>query len=89
MCAPGVLNCATQTVEFLKRGIYAKEGDYRTVRASLPTIFHSVWRAPDGRVAAILVNWTRREAPYRLVSPEGMDEGTLSARTYRCVELKR
>ena len=46
--------------------------------ASLPTIFHSVWRAPDCRVAAVLVNWTRKPQPYELKTPDLTISGTLS-----------
>ena len=55
--------------------------------APLPTIFHSVWRAPDGRVAAVLVNWTRKPQPYELKTPDLTISGTLSPRGWQCVEF--
>lgn len=55
--------------------------------APLPTIFHSVWRAPDGRVAAVLVNWTRKPQPYELKTPDLTISGTLSSRGWQCVEF--
>jgi len=85
MRSPGVMKCATQTVDFLVRAIYAKEGSYRTVRAVLPTVHHSVWRTPDGRVAAVLVNWSRQAQSYELKTPDVAVAGTLPARTWRCI----
>ena len=76
MCAPGRIETARTTAEFLMRGTYTANGVYLTnTHADMPTVFHSVWRAPSGKVAAVLVNWTRSPQRYRLETP---DLGTLS-----------
>lgn len=84
MCDPGEMRCATQPVDFFIRGCYTKEKDFKTCREPrLPKIMHSVWRAPDGRVAAVLVNWTRTLASYELRTPEIMSVGELPPRSWR------
>ena len=42
--------------------------------------------APDGRVVAVLVNWTRKPQPYELKTPDLTIWGTLSPRGWQCVE---
>ena len=88
MLAPGTLDCSREDADFMIRGIYSKNGSYRAVHErGLPSVFHNVWRAPDGRVAAILVNWTRGSRRYRLDCPAGAAEGELPARSWRLVEF--
>ena len=83
LLAPGRLECATREVRFQRRGIYHKAGQYETVvQPALPTVFHNIWRAPDGRVAAILVNWSRESQSYRLKCPAGSAAGNIPARSY-------
>ena len=48
----------------------------------LPTVFYNVWRSPDGRVAAILVNWTREPQDWKLESPAASGAGTLPPRSW-------
>lgn len=86
MLSPGRLACARQEVEFLQRGIYTKKGEYGVGRHELPTVFHSVWRAPSGRVAAVLVNWSRAPQHYKLQSEDVSSEGEIPARTWRVVQ---
>ena len=87
MCAPGTLTCARQPVELFIRGIYTKRDKARVVRhPSHSTILHSVWRAKDGRVAAILCNWSRKEQPYNLVTPDIAAVGTIPARSWKLIE---
>ena len=86
MCAPGRLLCARQPVELFIRGIYTKPEKARVVRhPSHPTILHSVWRAKDGRVAAVLCNWSRKEQVYDLATPDIAVAGILPARSWRIV----
>ena len=85
MLNPGELDCGKARVEFLKRGTYTKDGEYKVSANTLPTVFHSVWRAPCGRVAAILVNWSRRPQRYSLRTPDIAAEGELSPRSWRKV----
>lgn len=86
MCHPGTLACATRKVDFLCRGVYAADGEYRTLmQPALPTVFHSVWREPLGRVAAVLVNWTREPQAYDLKTPDITVRGELPPRTWRLV----
>ena len=86
MCAPGRLLCARQPVELFIRGIYTKPEKARVVRhPSHPTVLHSVWRAKDGRVAAVLCNWSRKEQVYDLATPDIAAAGILPARSWRIV----
>ena len=85
---PGKLECAAREVRFQRRGIYHKAGSYGTVvQPALPTVFHNVWRAPDGSVAAILVNWSRESQSYRLDCPAGTSTGEIPALGWRVVPL--
>lgn len=45
-------------------------------------LFHNVWRAPDGRVAAVLVNWTRDPQPWKLESQGVSGAGVLVPRSW-------
>ena len=84
MLSPGKLTCPTQRVEFMRRSTYAKKGEFATcVQEALPTVFHSVWRAPDGRIAAVLVNWSRSTRKYDLETPDITTSGELPARSWR------
>ena len=83
MCAPGVLDCARRPVDLFVRGIYTKPGEGRAVRRpAAPAVFHAVWRAPDGRLAATLCNWTREPQPFALRTPDLAVSGTLPARSW-------
>ncbi len=87
MLAPGHMACATQAVEFMCRKTYAKKGEYAVVRQpALPTVMHSVWRAPNGRVAAVLFNWSRVPREFRLEAPDISAAGTLPPRTWQLVQ---
>ena len=67
MLKPAKLTCATKRVPFLKTSSYKRPHEStECVQPALPTVFHSEWRAPDGRTAAVLVNWTREEQKYEL-----------------------
>ena len=78
MCESGRMECSTKPVDFFVRGCYTKEEKFRSVRQpAVPTILHSVWKAPDGRVAAVLVNWTREPQGYSFTTPEVSASGTL------------
>ena len=64
---PAKLTCATKRVPFLKTSSYKRPHESaECVQPALPTVFHSEWRAPDGRRAAVLVNWTRDEQEYEI-----------------------
>jgi len=84
MLDPGALACPTAEVKFLNYATYsAKGGEKTVVQPALPTVFHSVWRAPDGRVAAMLVNWSREPRAYRLETPDlGVREGVIPSRSW-------
>lgn len=89
MLNPGRLVCETRTVDFLVRGIYAKEGDFRSVREeALPAVFHSVWKSPAGRKSAVLVNWTREDQMYEVDAPDVKAKGVIPARSLRVVEAE-
>lgn len=83
MLDPGTIDCDRVAADFMVRSTYAREGEYKTVRrTNLPAAFHSVWRAPDGKTAAVLANWTRQARTYRLVTPDIVAEGILPARSW-------
>ena len=87
MCAPGTLSCEKQPVEILARGIYTTKKKARVVRhPAVPTILHSVWRKKNGRVAAVLCNWSRREQRYDLATPDIAASGVVPARSWRLIE---
>ena len=88
MCSPGVLKCERGKVDFMRRGTYALKGEYAVCsEPSLPYVFHSVWKSPDGKVAAVLVNWTRNPRKWRLDAPDISGEGVLPPRSWRLVFL--
>ena len=87
MLDPGRLDCDKEKVEFLLRATYTKDGEYKVASHVQPTVLHSVWRAPDGRVSAMLVNWSRKERHYELKCPAGDASGTLAPRSYRRIDL--
>lgn len=62
MLAPPVIECAEKPVDFMARFIYTHEDAMKTPRHIRPVVFGSRWRAPDGREATILVNWSREPA---------------------------
>ena len=80
---PGRMTCATKRVDFASRRIYNPAGAYEVfVQPALPTVLHNVWRAPDGQVAAIMVNWTREPQSYRLETPDKCVSGVLAPRSW-------
>lgn len=88
MLDPGTLSCAKDPVDFLRRGTYAREGEYKvTRRETLASVLHSVWRAPSGRKAAILFNWTRREQTFDLKTPDGEASGRIPPRSWKAVDF--
>ena len=67
MLKPARLECAAKRVEFLQTSSYKRPHRSKScTQQSLPAVFHSEWRAPDGREAAVLVNWTREPQRYSL-----------------------
>jgi hypothetical protein len=83
MLSPGRLKCDTKAVDFLIRGIYTKEGEYRTVRQdAMPSVLHTVWRSKDGRTAAVLVNWTDEPRAWKLEGAEVSGSGAIPPRSW-------
>jgi len=90
MFAPGVLQCETKRVEFLKRGAYTKPQDVKIiVEPALETIFHSAWRSKDARCGAVLGNWSREDRTYTYFNGGYIYKGTLRARSWVRLELGR
>ena len=78
MLKPAKLACATKRVPFLKTSSYKRPHESaECVQPALPTVFHSEWRAPDGRTAAVLVNWTREAQKYELDFDGAKESGVL------------
>ena len=89
MLAPAKLMCATRRVAFLQTSSYRRPHESKVcVQNALPCVFHSEWRAPDGRKAAILANWTREEQKYELEFDGAKKPGTLQPLAWACVPLK-
>ena len=87
MLNPGTLGCDRVKVDFLWRGVYAADNEYLVfTEPGLPAVMHSVWRAPNGRAAAVLVNWTRNARAYDLRTPDVTASGTLPPRSWRRIE---
>ena len=86
MRSPGRLTCAAAKADFLIRGTYAREGEYRVcTRTNLASVMHSLWRAPDGRVAAVIYNWTREPRAFALDAPDLKASGELAPRSWKLV----
>ncbi len=84
MLKPAKLTCATKRVPFLRTSSYKRPHESKEcVQPALPTVFHSEWRAPDGRTAAVLVNWTREDQKYSLEFKGKRFEGNLPALSWR------
>ena len=67
-----------------------KRDKARVVRhPSHPTILHSVWRAKDGRTAAVLCNWSRTEQAYSLSTPDISASGSIPARSWKIIEHEK
>lgn len=87
MLSPGTLCCDRVKVDFLWRGVYAADNEYLVfTQPGLPAVMHSVWRAPDGRMAAVLVNWTREARSYELRTSDVSGRGTLPPRSWRRID---
>ena len=81
---PANLACAAKRVEFLSASCYKRVKDSAVyVQNALPAVFHSEWRAPDGRKAAILVNWTREKQRYELDFGGAKRSGVLPALSWK------
>jgi len=84
------LKCATKRVEFLSASCYKRMKESKTyVQKALPAVFHSEWRTPDGREAAVLANWTKEKQTYTLDFGGGKTvSGVLSPREWRLVPIE-
>jgi hypothetical protein len=89
MLHPGTMECPSQSADFVMRKIFTKCGQHKIAREpSLKRVFHSVWRAPDGSVAAIMVNWSLHDVECSLNTSDISFSGRISARTWKCVVRK-
>ncbi len=80
---PGKLACARRKVQFAKVSVFDERVSSHS--SVLPTVFHNVWKSPDGKVAAILVNWTREPQDWTLATPEVSGGGKLPPRSWALV----
>lgn len=88
MLKPARFTCATKRVPFLRTSSYKRPHESKEcVQPALPTVFHSEWRAPDGRVAAVLVNWTREEQEYEIEFGDVKRRGKLSPLSWRLLNF--
>ena len=80
---PGRLACARRRVAFAKVSVFDEKVESH--ESELPVVFHNVWRAPDGRIAAVLVNWSREPQRWKLNAPDVSGEGVLRPRSWALV----
>ena len=85
---PARLECATRRVDFLMTGSYTRpHKSGACAQDALPAVFHSEWRAADGRRAAVLVNWTRDAQRYSLDWDGLHRAGLVAPRSWLLVDL--
>ena len=89
MLNPGRLECAQIAFDFIVRGTYTTEETLAKVKTVSPSVLHSVWRAPDGRVAAILVNWTRQKQKFALDTPDATASGIIEPRSWKLISFTK
>ncbi len=84
MLDPGRMECDGLDVRFLSYSTYTPKGKEKVcTQKDLSTVFHSVWRTPDGKPGAVLANWSRQDRRYRLETPDmGVCEGIVPARSW-------
>ena len=88
MLPPARLACATRRVAFLETSSYTRPHKSKScVQEALPCVFHSEWRAKDGRRAVVLVNWTREAQAYVLDFEGARKAGTLPPLSWKIEEL--
>ena len=76
--------CAAKRVEFLRASSYKRPHESKVcVQRALPAVFHSEWRAPDGRKASVLVNWTREPQRYGIDFDGTKATGVMPVRSWR------
>ncbi|MBO4286955.1 MAG: hypothetical protein J5985_02180, partial [Kiritimatiellae bacterium] len=84
MLKPAKLASGTTRVEFLMTSSYRRPHESKAcAQEALPCVFHSEWRAKDGRKAAILVNWTREEQKYELWFDGAKKSGVLAPLSWK------
>jgi hypothetical protein len=89
MLPPAKIDCGTARVSFLAAGSYVRPHQAPSfTQNALPAILHSQWRAPDGRQAAILANWTREKQKYAIDLGGKTYTGEISPRRLRKIEFK-
>ena len=89
MLNPGRLECAQIAFDFIVRGTYTTEETLAKVKTVSPSVLHSVWRAPDGRVAAVLVNWTRQKQKFALDTPDATASGIIEPRSWKLISFTK
>lgn len=89
MLNPGKLECAAPETKLFIRGIYTKPSEAREIVTRSPAILHGIWKSPEGKIAAILCNWTREEQAYSLATPDIIRKGVIPARSWIKIEFSR
>jgi hypothetical protein len=78
---PGALECPAREIRFLQRFIFTKPGEETYLTRSHPAVLHAEWQAPDGRLGAVLFNYTREAVDVAYTPPAGYAvEGAVSGR---------
>ncbi|MEA4862487.1 MAG: DUF6259 domain-containing protein [Victivallaceae bacterium] len=83
MLAPPPVECAATSVAFVSRYIFTKEGTYKLARRVMPVLLSSAWRAPDGRKALFLLNYT--DSPHKFVC--GKIKGEVEPHSFQRFDL--
>ena len=83
MLDPSGFDCKNIPVKFLQRGLFTTEDKKNIMVRERPAVLHSLWQAPDGSKALIVINYTRenQSCSYNNSTYE------LPPRTARVIEL--
>lgn len=87
MLADGILKTEEVEVEFLQRFIFTEEGKQEVLKKKLPSILHSLWNAPDGRIGLVLVNWSGKKRSFDFENPFIKISGKIASHAWRFVEV--
>ena len=88
MLSPEGFQCESVVVDFMKRGIFTRETEFKTVSRKYPAVLHSVWCSPAGRRALVAANYTKELQHFWYRNADGtVSEGVIEPRCYLLQEF--
>ena len=93
MLAPEQVHCGMIDVTCIKRMIFTRPDTIEPFTVQRPAVLHSAWRAPDGEMGLVLINYSREDQDVKIERDDGLrpQDGerqfTLPARSMRFVPL--